>query len=144
MKYEKIETPRTLIRQRENVIDVLEHWPEEGCKHLDLDEWVSSCGTYRCLFGDFLFRRGGSELLNRFRRSTQNRHSNGPAHIKAAFGDMGYLPSMSEFGGWVSVFGAVVESGTLDQRKANLQIHLETLDTRIAQWYVERECGVMA
>lgn len=143
MKYDdQFPQPTTLLRQRANVLDVLEHWPEEGCSYLQLDHWVSECGTYRCLFGDFLYRKSERMLWEFSGKMQAVMHGSGDvinyakAHIHWHMGDMSHLD------GWLIVFGSD-ECGTLNERKAALKTHLSHLNTQIAQWYETREVGVV-
>lgn len=138
MKEQRFEKPETLLRQIANCDDVLTHWPDDRCSYLWLDKFATQCGSYRCIYGDFLYRRGGNDLLQRFVKAVSN--SGAERHVHASMGRMDYLPANSDLGfpGWYAVFGDYSD-GTLDERKAALQAHRNTLQALVDAWYQERE-----
>ena len=123
--------PATLMRQLANIDDVLQHWPAEDAPWLNFDQWGTTCGTYRCLFGDYLHRRG---LLDKWMARKEQGEFDTTRHVGWHFGEIAY---------WGGIFGMSFE-GTLAQRRERLMQHRADMIQRIAAWYAEREVAEVA
>ena len=127
MKYEKPERPETLMRQRANSADLLGRMSGKDPKWLDVRQFISICGAYRCWLGDYYQRKGLSNKFLKIVSATWDLRR----HVAFAFGEDIYDEVFTDD-----------HPFTTAERKAALQQHLSHLDTQIAQWYEAREVGV--